>query len=295
MKIKFSIPECLWNIKADLGEGITWVKSKKSVFFVDINKKKLFSFNVKNKSKKKFNFKSNLSFIFHIKKNLFLCGFEKKIKILDLNRKIFTKIITIEKNIKNNRINDGQIDPKGNLWFGTMDKNEKKKTGSLYCLNKNLILKKVDTNYIIPNGPVFISDKIFYHTESSKRIIYKITINKNFKIINKKIFIKLNKKDGYPDGMTVDQKGNLWVCKFNGYGLSIFNKKGKFIEKIKIPSKNVTKCEFGGENNKDLFIITAKTRNNKKELQKYKFSGGLFRVKTNIKGRLQKKFNLQND
>ena len=95
--------------------------------------------------------------------------------------------------------------------------------------------------------------------------------------------------------MTVDQKGNLWVCKFNGYGLSIFNKKGKFIEKIKIPSKNVTKCVFGGENNKDLFIITAKTRNNKKELQKYKFSGGLFRVKTNIKGRLQKKFNLQND
>ena len=33
-----------------------------------------------------------------------------------------------------NRINDGKVDPKGRLWFGTMDNPERNiKNGSLYC------------------------------------------------------------------------------------------------------------------------------------------------------------------
>ena len=69
----------------------------------------------------------------------------------------------------------------------------------------------------------------------------------------------------------------------------------KNIGNISIPAKNVTKCVFGGENNRDLFIITARVKNNKKELQKYKFSGGLFKVKTNIKGKLENKLKHKND
>ena len=38
----------------------------------------------------------------------------------------------------------------GRLWFGTMDNPERSiKKGSLYCLDQNLILHKVDTKYYI--------------------------------------------------------------------------------------------------------------------------------------------------
>ena len=77
--------------------------------------------------------------------------------------------------IKLNRINDGKTDPKGNLWFGTMDNLERKvEKGSLYKLDKYLNLTKVDQNYRITNGPAFIDEYNFYHTDSSKKIIYKI-------------------------------------------------------------------------------------------------------------------------
>ena len=51
--------------------------------------------------------------------------------------------------------------------------------GSLYKLDKNLLLTKVDKNYMITNGPAFINPYNFYHTDSRKKVIYKIKIGKN--------------------------------------------------------------------------------------------------------------------
>ena len=55
--------------------------------------------------------------------------------------------------------------------FGLDRKIEK---GSLYKLDKYLNLIKVDQNYRITNGPAFLDEYNFYHTDSSKKIIYKI-------------------------------------------------------------------------------------------------------------------------
>ena len=88
-----------------------------------------------------------------------------------------------------NRLNDGKTDPKGRLWFGSMDNLERKvEHGSLYCLEKNFELTKVDSNYMITNGPAFIDTKNFYHTDSRKKTIYKIKIDNNLNIIRKNIF-----------------------------------------------------------------------------------------------------------
>jgi D-xylonolactonase len=112
---------------------------------------------------------------------------ELRIQNLKTNKKI--KSILIEEDLKLNRINDGKTDPLGNLWFGTMDNLERNlNNGSLYKLDKNLLLTKVDKNYMITNGPAFINPYNFYHTDSRKKVIYKIKIGKNDKLIEKKNF-----------------------------------------------------------------------------------------------------------
>ena len=205
------------------------------------------------------------------------------------------KSISIEPKKKLNRINDGKTDPVGNLWFGTMDNLERKiKKGSLYKLDKDFILTKVDKNYRITNGPAFIDQFNFYHTDSPKKTIYKIKINKNNKIISKKIFKKLSPEDGSPDGMTLDKNKNLWVAHFHGACISVFNTKAKLIHRINFPAKNITNCAFGGTNSNELFVTSATKSMNKRDMQKYRFSGALFSVKTNMKGSNQKKFILSN-
>jgi len=294
-KIKTAEPKVVWKLNCILGEGTLWVKEHNSIYFVDIKKKRIHVLNIKNKKKRIIQLNRQIGFLTHIKKNLFILGLERELRIINLKTKRHIKSVYIEKNLTKNRINDGKTDPKGRLWFGTMDNPERFiKKGSLYCLDKDLNVHKVDTNYYITNGPAFLDQNNFYHTDSRRRIIYKIKMNKYLKILKKEIFIRFNSKVGAPDGMTLDKKKNLWVCHFNGACISVFNKKGKKIHKINFPAKNITNCTFGGINNNELFVSSATKSMSKKDLRNFRYSGSFFSVKTNMKGFIQKKFFLSN-
>ena len=284
MLVETSKPECVWKTKSTLGEGTLWVKKLNSLFFVDIKKKKILILNLKTNKKRILKLNKEIGFIAQIKKNIFILGLKSELRIINLKDLKTLYSIPIESNKPNNRINDGKIDPIGRLWFGTMDNLEKKQSGSLYCLDKNLILHKVDDGYFITNGPAFINKNNFYHTDSRKKIIYKIKINNKLKIIKKNIFVKFKKEEGSPDGMTTDIKNNLWVCHYHGARISVYNLKGHKIHQIYLPAKNITNCTFGGIKNDELFISTARKDMSSEELKKYPLSGSLFRVKTNIKG-----------
>ncbi|WP_440919456.1 SMP-30/gluconolactonase/LRE family protein [Candidatus Pelagibacter sp.] len=295
-KIKTTEPKPIWKIRCTLGEGTLWVKEHNSIYFVDIKKKKICSLNVKNNKKKIFKVNKEIGFIAHVRNHIFILGLQGELRIQNLKSKKVLKSIPIEPEIKLNRTNDGKTDPAGNLWFGTMDNLERKiEKGSLYKLDKNLKLTRVDKNYRITNGPAFIDQYNFYHNDSPKKIIYKIRINKNNKIISKKIFKKLTPEEGVPDGMTVDKNKNLWVAHFRGACVSVFNSRAKLIHRIKFPAKNITNCAFGGKNNQELYVSTATKGMDKADLRKFRYSGFFFGVKTNAKGVLQKKFILSNE
>ena len=295
-KIVTSEPQILWRLKCELGEGTLWVKEHNSIYFVDVKKKKFFSIDIKKNKKKIFYVNKEIGFLAHIKGYIFILGLQGELRIQNIKTKKIIKSIFIEQDLKLNRINDGKTDPAGNLWFGTMDNLERKiEKGSLYKLDNKLNLIKVDKNYRITNGPAFINQYNFYHTDSSKKKIYKIKIDKKDKIISKKIFKKFLPSDGSPDGMTLDKNKNLWVAHYHGARISVFNSKAKLIHLINMPALNITNCAFGGQKNDEIFITTAKKGMKKAELQKFKYSGCLFSVKTNTKGILQKKFDYRHE
>ena len=294
MKIRISEPQVIWNTKCTLGEGTLWVKEHNSIYFTDIKKKKIFVLNTKNNKKKIIKLDKEIGFLAHINKDNFILGLKGELRIVNLKNNKKIKSIKIENEIKSNRINDGKTDLNGKLWFGTMDNLERNiNKGSLYCLDNNFFLKKVDTNYCITNGPAFLSEKTFYHSDSRLKKIYKISVDKNLNILKKNIFKRFNNKTGSPDGMTVDTNKNLWVCHFGGARISVFDTKGKKIHVINFPAKNITNCIFGGKNNSEIFVTSAIKSMNKKDIKKYKYSGALFKIKTNVRGKLQKKYNIK--
>ena len=269
MNIITSEPKVIWNSKAILGEGTLWVPSHNSIYFVDIKRKRILILNIKTNKKRIIKMDKEIGFLAHIKKDIFVLGLQSELRIINLKNKETIRSIPIEEDKPLNRINDGKIDPKGRLWFGTMDNLERNiKNGSLYCLDKKLNIHKVDTKYCITNGPAFINAENFLHTDSRSKTIYKIKINKKYKIIKKTKFLKFSKKDGSPDGMTIDSKKNVWVCHYGGA------------------------CTFGGLKNNELFVTTALKGLKKSEIENYKYSGSLFNIKTNIKGLYTKQFNI---
>ena len=66
---------------------------------------------------------------------------------------------------------------------------------------------------------------------------------------------------GFPDGMAIDELGNLWICFYDGSKLCCFDPKtGTEITRIKTPGKRPTSCTFGGPN-MDILYITSDEKN----------------------------------
>ncbi len=69
----------------------------------------------------------------------------------NLSSRIADWIVDIEKNIPDNRTNDGGYDAVGRIWMGTMNVDCNKHAGALYCLEKDGSLIRID-RMTIPNG-----------------------------------------------------------------------------------------------------------------------------------------------
>ncbi|CAB1060632.1 Gluconolactonase (EC [Olavius sp. associated proteobacterium Delta 1] len=87
---------------------------------------------------------------------------------IDLAAGAFEPIAMPEADMPENRFNDGKVDENGRYWAGSMDDGEKLATGSLYRLDGDHTLHKMDENYAITNGPAFSVDgKTLHHTDTA--------------------------------------------------------------------------------------------------------------------------------
>ena len=99
-------------------------------------------------------------------------------------------------------------------------------------------------------------------------------------ISNRKVAIKVDKNDGYPDGMTIDDEDMLWIAHYNGWQVTRRNPEtGELLLRIKLPVAKVTCCTFGGEKMNDLYITTASKEMDMEEHLEQPLAGSLFVVK----------------
>ena len=126
-----------------------------------------------------------------------------------------------EKNRPENRFNDAKVDRQGRLWAGTMHDAESEPAGALYCLHPDLTWRCRDKGYTVSNGPAFSPDgRILYHCSSATREVFRFDLQSDGTLSNKRVFVRFGVADGYPDGITTDADGGLWVAHWQGWGIS---------------------------------------------------------------------------
>jgi sugar lactone lactonase YvrE len=79
-------------------------------------------------------------------------------------------------------------------------------------------------------------------------------------------------------------EGNLWIAMWGGARITRWTPKGKLLEQFAVPALKVTSCVFGGPDMDELFITSARVGMDSAALRKYPQSGGVFRMKTDVKG-----------
>jgi len=205
---------------------------------------------------------------------------------LDLDSLKWTPLTTLDDEPSNNRFNDGKCDPRGRFLAGTMDKGEKDPLGSLYSFD-GTIVKKLLSDVTISNGLTWSPDyKTFYFIDTPTREVRAFDYDvETGAIANPRLAISIPAAFGWPDGMTSDRQGNLWVAMWGGAQVTKWDPNtGQLLEQIQVPAKNVSSCVFGGKNMDELYITSARKELDEATLTEYPLTGGLFRLQTKVEG-----------
>lgn len=154
--------------------------------------------------------------------------------------------------------NDGECDPQGRFWFGTGDPEERDPIGSLYRLDADLQFHRVDTEFVVTNGPAFSRDGMrMYLADSGRSRIYCYELDPiSGQVSDRRDFAFLSESQGLPDGMTVDIEGCLLSAHFGGSRVTRYRPDGTIDGTIELPVPIVTSCAFGGSNLAILYITT---------------------------------------
>ena len=282
--------DCVWPGEASLGEGPFWSITEGAIWFVDIFGKKIHRFEPLTGTTQSWSAPANVSFVLPETQGSFLVGLPGAVARFRSDKSMFEILVHLEKDHPKNRLNDACIDFQGRLWFGTMDGDAKRKSGTFYRWGGEPEPVAVDSGYCISNGPAFSPDgPTFYATDTLDRVIYRFAVSDEGKLHQKTPFIQFRPEDGYPDGTTVDAEGCLWVAFYGGWAARRFSPGGKLIGEVRLPCANVTKLAFGGDELKTAFVTTARDGLSPQELREQPLAGGLFAFEVDVPGLPQAK------
>ena len=157
------------------------------------------------------------------------------------------------------RFNDAAVDPAGRVWVGSMDINEMEPLGTLYRLDSGRTLTPVAKGATVSNGIGWSPDgtRMYYNDSPMRRIDMFDYDQATGEAFQRRVFADLSGANGFPDGLTVDADGCVWVAMFAGGTLRRFTPAGQPDAVVPLPVSQPTSCAFGGPGMADLFVTTA--------------------------------------
>lgn len=132
----------------------------------------------------------------------------------------------------------------------------------VYYVNTQGEISIAAEDLVQPNGIIGTPDgQTLYIADIGDNKTYSYKINPDGSLTDRKLFAELGS-----DGMTIDNKGNLYLT---GKGVTVFDKSGKKIQHIPIDRDWTANVTFGGKNQQTLFITAMNS---------------IFSLKMNVKG-----------
>lgn len=157
-------------------------------------------------------------------------------------------------------MNDGACDPQGRFWAGTMAYDEAPGAGSLYRLELDGRCTQVLTGLTISNGIGWSPDgTTMYLADSGTGDIDAFDFDPvRGDISRRRTIAHISTPNAVPDGLTVDDNGDIWVALWNGGALARYHPDGSLLSTIPLPVDRPTSCAFGDTGGGTLFVTTAR-------------------------------------
>lgn len=181
------------------------------------------------------------------------------------------------------RFNDVMADPEGRVYCGTMPTEQR--PGRLYRLDPDGSCRIVLDGVGIANGMGLTLDETgLYFTDSKARTIWLFDYERRTgEITNRRPAIQTDEAYGLPDGMSVDEYGDIWSAHFGGQGIYRYDPAtGKLKQKVDMPAPKITSLVFAGDDLQDVYVTSA--GGDEKETDG-EHAGALFHFRAPVPGR----------
>ena len=279
-------PELLWDCRCRLGEGTVWNEADASIYFVDILGREILALTPASGVQRRWAVPQRIGWLVPRTRGGWLAGLQQGVVALALDAaggaaRVVAWLHRLHDDDSTLRLNDAKADGRGRLWFGSMDgADENRPAGRLYRLDADGTLAVVDEGYCVSNGPTFSPDgATLYHTDSARRTVYAFDVDDAGRLSHKRTWLAFGADEGFPDGMTTDAEGRVWIAHWGGARVTCRDPAdGRALQTIALPVPQVTNACFGGPGRRDLFVTSARRGLEGEALARAPLSGGLFRI-----------------
>lgn len=277
-------PELVADFRCDTTEGPLWHEDARVLYWLDIPAGRLFRHDpVSGQSDQVYMADGQIGgFTIQADGSLLLFGERGHIWTWDPRTGATQTVIAEIPAERGTRFNDVIADPEGRVFAGTMPDGER--PGHLYRLDPNGDLTLVLADVGVSNGMGFTPDlTALYHTNSTTRTIMRYPYNRaSGEIGLGEVVVQVADGQGVPDGMAVDEQGDLWSARWDGNALFHYTPSGELLGSITFPARKVSSLTFAGPAWEDAYVTLA---GGLEKAQEGEGAGALFRTQLGVRGR----------
>ena len=272
------------DFRAALGEGLHWDARRGVLWFVDIHGQRIACWRPGDLSWREWPTPQRVGWIIPTQDDdTLMVGFQQGVARVDLSGELrFEWVCRLFANAPQLRLNDAKADATGALWAGSLNcDDEARPDGVLFRIDAaGKQATVIDTGYSVANGPALHpGGQWMLHTDSARRTIYAFDLDVGGGLAtNRRVWKVLADAEGYPDGMTFDAEGCLWLAHWGAGCVSRYAADGQLLRRVRLPTSHITNVCFGGKALDRLFVTSARVGLTAAQLASQPLAGALFEV-----------------